>query len=61
MGGGPSIVNATGWNAAEGYAVDWVPSLRMVVDLADSSDAVIHPPLKDLSPLALKSRLCPGR
>ena len=37
VGGGPSIVNAAGWNAAEGYAVDWVPSMRMVVDLADLS------------------------
>ena len=33
--GGQSIVNATGWDAQEGYAVDWVPSMRMVVDLAD--------------------------
>lgn len=35
LGGGSSIVNATGWNAAEGYEVDWVPSMRMVVSLAD--------------------------
>ncbi len=33
--GGDSIVNATGWTAYEGYEVDWVPSMRMVVDLAD--------------------------
>jgi penicillin amidase len=33
--GGDSIVNATGWTAAEGYEVDWVPSMRMIVDLAD--------------------------
>ncbi|MEX1038065.1 MAG: penicillin acylase family protein [Acidimicrobiia bacterium] len=37
LGGGPSIVNAVGWNAAEGYTVDWVPSMRMVVDLGDLS------------------------
>jgi penicillin amidase len=37
VGGGPSIVNAVGWKAADGYAVDWVPSMRMVVDLADLS------------------------
>jgi penicillin amidase len=37
VGGGPSIVNAVGWNAADGYTVDWVPSMRMVVDLADLS------------------------
>jgi len=35
VGGGDSIVNATGWTASEGYAVDWAPSMRMVVDLAD--------------------------
>ncbi|MFA9446653.1 penicillin acylase family protein [Egicoccus sp. AB-alg6-2] len=33
--GGVSIVNATGWNAAEGYEVNWVPSLRYVVDGSD--------------------------
>jgi penicillin amidase len=35
LGGGPSIVNATGWSATEGYAVNWVPSMRMVVDLSN--------------------------
>lgn len=34
-GGGASTVNATGWNAAEGYEVTAVPSMRMVIDLAD--------------------------
>jgi penicillin amidase len=33
--GGDSIVNATGWTASNGYGVDWVPSMRMVVDLGD--------------------------
>ncbi|MET9495910.1 penicillin acylase family protein [Streptomyces sp. NPDC006552] len=35
LGGGEAAVNATGWNAAGGYGVDWVPSMRMVVNLAD--------------------------
>ncbi|MEO3813536.1 penicillin acylase family protein [Sphaerisporangium sp. B11E5] len=35
LAGGKDSVDATGWNAAEGYEVDWVPSMRMVVDLAD--------------------------
>ncbi|MDH3464140.1 MAG: penicillin acylase family protein, partial [Acidimicrobiia bacterium] len=35
IGGGPSIVNATGWTVTEGYFVDWVPSMRMVVDLGN--------------------------
>jgi penicillin amidase len=35
LGGGESIVDATGWDVQEGYEVSWVPSMRMVVDLAD--------------------------
>jgi penicillin amidase len=35
IGGGEGTVNATGWNAAGGYGVVWVPSMRMVVNLAD--------------------------
>ncbi len=34
-GGGDSIVQATGWTARDGYQVDWVPSMRLVVDLSD--------------------------
>jgi penicillin amidase len=33
--GGSSVVNAIGWDLPDGYAVDWVPSMRQVVDLAD--------------------------
>jgi penicillin amidase len=33
--GGNSAVNANSWYAPEGYAVDWIPSMRMVVDTAD--------------------------
>ncbi|WP_234003863.1 penicillin acylase family protein [Nocardiopsis sp. SBT366] len=33
--GGSDLVNATGWNASEGYGITTVPSMRMVVDLAD--------------------------
>ena len=35
VGGGSGIVDATGWDAAKGYAVTAVPSMRMVVDLDD--------------------------
>ncbi|MBT2505521.1 penicillin acylase family protein [Streptomyces sp. ISL-98] len=35
LGGGEAAVNATGWNAAGGYEVTWVPSMRMVVNLND--------------------------
>jgi penicillin amidase len=35
LGGGEATVNATGWNAAGGYEVVWVPSMRMVVNVGD--------------------------
>ncbi|MFM8895514.1 MAG: penicillin acylase family protein, partial [Actinomycetales bacterium] len=35
VAGGESIVNATGWTPKNGYQVDWVPSMRQVVDLAN--------------------------
>jgi penicillin G amidase len=35
VGGGPGIVNATGWHAPDGYQVVALPSMRMVVDLGD--------------------------
>ncbi|NEC86344.1 penicillin acylase family protein [Streptomyces sp. SID12501] len=35
LGGGEAAVDATGWNAAGGYGVVWVPSMRMVVNLGD--------------------------
>jgi penicillin amidase len=41
--GGDSIVNATGWNTLEPYEVDWLPSMRMIVDLSDLSNSLsIH-------------------
>lgn len=33
--GGPSIINATWWDASEGYDVIAIPSMRMVVDLGN--------------------------
>jgi penicillin amidase len=33
--GGSAIVDATGWDARVGYEVNWVPSMRMAVDLSD--------------------------
>ncbi|GAA1538397.1 penicillin amidase [Microbacterium ginsengiterrae] len=35
VGGGASVVNATGWMLGESYATTTVPSMRMVIDLAD--------------------------
>jgi penicillin amidase len=38
--GGDAIVNATGWNATLGYGVDWLPSLRMIVDLGNLNNSL---------------------
>ena len=35
VGGGASVVNATGWDLGTSYATTTVPSMRMVVDLSD--------------------------
>jgi len=35
VGGGPDVVDATSWDAAQGYDVTVAPSMRMVVSLAD--------------------------
>jgi len=62
LGGGSSIVNAIGWDASLGYDVDWVPSMRMVVDLDDvdasrwvnltgASGHAFHPHYADQAPL----------
>jgi penicillin amidase len=39
VGGGSSTVDATSWDAAEGYDVTSAPSMRMVVSLADFDDS----------------------
>ncbi len=33
--GGKGIVNATGWTAGDSFEVDWLPSMRMIVDLSN--------------------------
>ncbi|MFC4782965.1 penicillin acylase family protein [Nocardioides sp. MAHUQ-72] len=35
LAGGSAAVDATGWDAADGYAVETAPSMRMVVSLGD--------------------------
>jgi len=39
LSGGPSIVNATWWDATEGFEVTAVPSMRMVIPLDDLDGA----------------------
>ena len=39
LAGGSSVVNAVGWDATQGYQVDWVPSMRQVISLDDFDDS----------------------
>ena len=61
-GGGSSIVNATAWDAVEGYAVTDVPSMRMIADLSNLNNSVTvhttgqsghayHPHYIDMAPI----------
>lgn len=38
--GGEAIVNATGWSVIDGYETNWLPSMRMIVDLGDLTNSV---------------------
>lgn len=62
LAGGSSVVNAVGWDAALGYTVDWVPSMRQVISLANFDDSTwinltgasghaFHPNYVDQAPL----------
>ncbi|GGQ75098.1 penicillin acylase family protein, partial [Kitasatospora griseola] len=70
LSGGSAAVNASGWNAAAGYDVDWIPSMRMVVDLSDfdasrwinvggASGHAFHPNYNDQTDLWTKGELLP--
>ncbi|TFD24313.1 penicillin acylase family protein [Cryobacterium sp. TMS1-13-1] len=39
LAGGPAVVNAVGWDATQGYQVDWVPSMRQVISLENFDDS----------------------
>lgn len=38
--GGESIVNATGWDIYDSFEVNWLPSMRMIVDLSDLNNSL---------------------
>jgi penicillin G amidase len=40
VGGGEAIVDATGWSVNDGFETNWVPSMRMVIDLNDLSNSM---------------------
>jgi penicillin amidase len=39
LAGGTAVVDANGWDASKGYDVNYVPSMRMVVSLANFDDS----------------------
>jgi penicillin amidase len=62
VGGGEAIVDATGWSVNDGYETNWLPSMRMVVDMNDLESSVaihttgqsghaFHPHYDDMAPL----------
>ncbi|WP_441250639.1 penicillin acylase family protein [Kitasatospora sp. McL0602] len=70
LSGGSAAVDASGWNAAAGYQVDWVPSMRMVVDLSNfdashwinvggASGHAFHPNYNDQTALWARGELLP--
>ena len=70
VGGGDSVVNATGWDAGQGYGTIWAPSMRMVVSLADfdesrwvnltgASGHAFHPNYTDQTELYVDGRTLP--
>ncbi len=40
VGGGEAIVNATGWSVRDGYETNWLPSMRMIVDLGNLNNSI---------------------
>lgn len=69
-GGGSSVVNATGWDIGGGFETITVPSMRMVVDLADldasmwnnltgNSGHTYHPNYVDQTPAWQRVELTP--
>lgn len=70
VGGASAVVNAVGWDATQGYEVNWVPSMRQVLDLNDwddstwinltgSSGHAFHPNYADQTPLWQKHETRP--
>ena len=61
-GGGDAIVNATGWSVRDGYETNWLPSMRMIVDMGNLNNSLTvhttgqsghayHEHYADMSPL----------
>jgi len=61
-GGSKSLVNATGWDIGVSFAIDWLPSMRMIVDMSNLNNSLTvhttgesghayHQHYSDMSPL----------
>ncbi|WP_406319875.1 penicillin acylase family protein [Streptosporangium sp. NBC_01639] len=70
VGGSDDAVNAAGWDVQKDYTVGWLPSMRMVVDLADldrsqwinltgASGHAFHDNYADQAPLWVDGRTIP--
>ncbi|QAY74957.1 penicillin acylase family protein [Agromyces protaetiae] len=70
VGGGSAVPDAIAWDARVGYEVDWVPSMRMIVDLANfdrsewinltgASGHAFNPHYDDQAPLWQRGELRP--
>ncbi len=40
VGGSEAVVDATGWSVNDGYPTNWLPSMRMIVDMSNLSNSV---------------------
>jgi penicillin amidase len=40
VGGGEAIIDATGWSIVDGYETNWLPSMRMILDMNDLTRSV---------------------
>jgi penicillin amidase len=40
VGGGEAIIDATGWSVVDGYETNWLPSMRMIVDMSNLSNSL---------------------
>jgi penicillin amidase len=40
VGGGAAIIDATGWSVVDGYETNWLPSMRMIVDMSNLTNSL---------------------
>ena len=40
VGGSGAIIDATAWSVVDGYETNWLPSMRMIVDLSNLTNSL---------------------